>query len=86
MKALSWIALVLMGCLQTEEAGPCSGVCSVLFDECQMESLSSFDECEGSCAHAEEQGADIASYESCLADVDECNTFEIVECENEYGW
>lgn len=86
MRAILWTAMVIAGCATKEEASPCTSVCDVLFDECQVESFASFEECEGSCAYAEERGADIAGYDTCLGDVSECNTYEIVECENEHGW
>ena len=75
-----------LSCATPVESGPCNDVCDVLFDQCQLESLSSYGECEDSCAYADENGADVSSYAACLVDVDECNTYNIVECENEFGW
>ena len=87
MRVMAWFAIIAMGCSNKgEEAGPCTDVCGVLFDECQVASFGSFGECESSCAHAEESGADIPGYATCLGSVNECDTYEIVECENDYGW
>ena len=69
------VGFALMSCETPAELGPCNDVCDVLFDQCQ-----------GSCAHADENGADVAGYADCLTGVDECNTYDIVGCENDFGW
>jgi len=86
MRAMLWTAMVLAGCATKEGVSACTSVCGVLFDECQLESFASFEECESSCAYAEQRGAKVDWYDECLANVSECNTYEIVECENEHGW
>lgn len=86
MRGFSPLWLLWAGCATPAEVGPCNQVCDVLFSSCEMESFSSFGECESSCTYGEENGADITGYASCLSNVDECDTYEIVGCENEYGW
>tara|TARA_Y100001978_G_C23575563_1_gene376336 strand:- start:303 stop:713 length:411 start_codon:yes stop_codon:yes gene_type:complete len=86
MRVFGLLGVLGLGCATPIEVGPCNEVCDVLFKQCAMESFDSFKECESSCTYGDEEGADIPGYASCLSDVDECNTYEIVECENEYGW
>ena len=80
------MAFAAVSCATPADPGPCNAVCDVLFDQCQLESFASYSECEGSCAHADENGADVSGYAACLTDVNDCNTYDIVECENEFGW
>ena len=52
-----------------------------------MNSFPSVEDCESACVFGEEDGgADILSYKVCVEAVSDCDTFEIVECENEHGW
>ena len=80
------VGFALMSCATPAELGPCNDVCDVLFDQCQLEAFASYDECTGSCAHADENGADVSGDADCLKGVDECNTYDIVGCENDFGW
>ena len=65
----------------------CSDLCDVLVTECAVNSFPSVEDCESACAFGEEEGgADILSYKICVEAVEDCDTFEIVECENEHGW
>ena len=85
MRFIFAMVFAAVSCATPEELGPCNDVCDVLVRQCQIESLASYDECEASCAHADENGADVSGYSACLTGVDECNTYDIVECENEFG-
>jgi len=86
MRMMIGIATLIFGCSIEEKINPCTEVCGVLVDQCEVASFTSFSECESSCARSEDQGTDVADSVGCLQDVDECDTFGIVECENEHGW
>jgi hypothetical protein len=86
MRMMVGIAALFVGCGTAEKISPCTDICGVLVDQCEVASFTSFGECESSCAHSEEQGTVVADYLTCLENVDECDTFGIVECENEHGW
>ena len=86
MRMMVGIAAFFFGCSTQEKISPCTDVCGILVDRCEVASFTSFDECESSCAHSEEQGMVVSDYLGCLEDVEECDTFGIVECENEHGW
>jgi len=78
------------GCSEAPPAGGgehCAALCEVLVNECAVNSFPSIEECESSCVFGEENGgSDILAYKVCIEAVVDCDTFEIVECENEHGW
>ncbi len=85
------ICLVLglgMGCgpEKVEADDPCVGLCDNLVSTCQVAAFPSVEECQSACAFGAELGANILAYRVCLDAVDDCDTFGIVECENENGW
>ena len=89
MRAIALFLGLTFGCTKkygTAEA-PCSELCDMLVTECAVNSFPSVEDCESACVFGEEVGrADILAYKECIEDVEDCDTFEIVECENEHGW
>ncbi len=82
------VFLVVVGCAKSEppEESACVGLCEILVDDCAVKSFPSTEECQSACAVGEESGANIDVFSSCLESIDDCDTFEIVECENAHGW
>ena len=89
MRAIIWVLALTSACATPPKTSDthCSGLCDVLVTECAVNSFPSVDDCESACVFGEEDGgADILSYKICVEAVEDCDTFEIVECENEHGW
>ena len=81
------VLLLTVGCgSKTSEESDCVGLCEILVDDCAVKSFPSTEDCQSACAVGEEDGADIDEYSSCLESVNDCDSFEIVECENAHGW
>ena len=86
MFAMMMIFSLVGGCATEVPESECDELCSILVKDCEVKTFPSMDECESACAYGEEQGADILAYRVCMSSVDDCDTFGIVECENEHGW
>jgi len=78
------IATLCFGCQESSEYGICSDVCQELYQQCEYAAFPSYESCIEGCAYNEEEGADMEDQLECFQDA-ECNTFEIIECENEHG-
>lgn len=89
MSVIHMLLGLLSGCAEAPKTAEshCSGLCEILVTECGVNSFPSMADCESACVFGEEDGgADILSYKVCVEAVEDCDTFEIVECENEHGW
>ena len=79
--------LLLIGCdsqKNTSQYGICADVCEELYQSCSYAAYPSYDSCLAGCAYNEEEGADMESQLSCFQEA-ECDTFAIIECENQFG-
>ena len=89
MRTILLVLCLTSACAERAETveNHCSGLCDVLVTQCAVNSFPSVEDCESACVFGEEDGgADILSYKVCVEAVSDCDTFEIVECENEHGW
>ena len=85
MIILSFMVTLLTGCATTEDQyGVCKEMCNELVGTCDYAAFPSYDSCLEGCAYNEEQGADIEAQNECIQTA-ECDTFAIIECENQYG-
>ena len=92
MSGLSRIAIVfslipLLSCETSKgspEYGICADVCEELYQRCAYSAYPSYESCIEGCAYNEEEGADMESQLSCFQEA-ECDTFAIIECENQHG-
>ena len=66
------------------EYGICADVCKELYQECAYAAFPSYESCIEGCAYNEEEGADMETQLECFQGA-ECDTFAIIECENQYG-
>ena len=76
-----------LGCENTDsdpQYGICADVCKELYQNCSYSAYPSYDSCLEGCAYNQEEGADIEQQLTCFLEA-ECDTFEIIECENQYG-
>ena len=64
--------------------GICADVCEELYQSCEYAAFPSYDSCIEGCAYNEEEGADMEQQLTCFQEA-ECDTFAIIECENQYG-
>ena len=78
------LATLLSACQESTEYGICSEVCQELYQQCDYAAYPSYDSCLEGCAYNEERGADMVEQFACVQNA-ECNTFEIIECEHQYG-
>ena len=86
MRAIVLCLGLISACGSKIEETECGILCDTLVNDCEVAAFPSTEECESACAFGEEQGADILAYRLCVDSVSECDTFGIVECENEHGW
>jgi hypothetical protein len=82
---VSFIGLSL-GCNNPEkiEDEMCTALCDELVKSCQYDAFPSYSSCMDGCFYNIKQGADIETELSCVEKAS-CNTFQIVECENQHG-
>ena len=78
------IGLFATACQSESENQTCEAMCDVLVKECQFEAFPSYGACLEGCAFNEAEGADVNSQLKCVEDA-VCDTFEIIECENQFG-
>ena len=75
----------LFACTQeASEYGICEDICKEVYSTCQFEAYPSYESCLEGCAYNEEEGSDLEAQYQCFQEA-ECDTFEIIECENTYG-
>lgn len=80
-----WFAAFLTGCSTSEDQyGTCKDMCNELVGMCDYAAFPSYDSCLEGCAYNEEQGGDVEGQNECIQTA-ECDTFAIIECENQYG-
>ena len=86
MKQLSiFLVMVATGCSDgTDGGGPCADLCSVLVGECGYSAFPDMGSCLDGCAYEASEGQDVLGQVACVEDA-ACDTFAILECENEYG-
>jgi len=64
-------------------ATPCGEMCDTLVRDCSYEAFPSFESCLQGCEFDQTNGRDTEGQKDCVQQA-ECDTFEIVECENAY--
>jgi hypothetical protein len=77
---------LLVACSQKEVVNvpqECTDLCRELVSECRYEAYPTLDSCLQGCVYRiEEEKLDMAEQAECVLAA-ECDTFEIIECENE---
>lgn len=82
---LSISTALLVGCAGAEEAStPCGELCNELVANCAYGAYPDMGSCLDGCAWSEQEGADITGHALCVMDAS-CDTFDILECEHEFG-
>lgn len=77
--------LFLLACFQKEpEIGICGDICKEVYSTCLFEAYPSYESCLEGCTYNEEEGGDLEGQLECIQEA-ECDTFAIIECENQYG-
>jgi len=66
------------------EDGTCSSMCDELQGACAYDAFPDVESCLEGCLYSESEGADIEAQLACILQA-ECDTFEILECENQHG-
>lgn len=69
---------------ETAEPEACETLCDELVKTCEYKAFPEYDSCVTGCVYDEEQGGKSEELLSCVLNA-ECNTFAVVECENDYG-
>ena len=81
----SLLLLLLFGCAGGgAPLTACDQLCDELMDECSYPAFPSLESCRQGCAYNETEGADTDEHLACVEEA-ACNTFAIVECENQHG-
>ena len=86
---MKWVVLLFtfsMACAPEGdvEAGACSEMCDELQGACAYDAFPDVNSCLEGCLYSESEGADIEAQLACILE-SECDTFEILECENHHG-
>lgn len=81
-----WLLSILAGCTTgTVKSNPiCDAMCAELVDTCKYAAYPTSQSCVQGCVYNQKQGADIAGQRDCILDA-QCDTFDIVECEHQFG-
>jgi hypothetical protein len=86
MKRVLPILALLVACSQKEVVNvpqECTDLCRELVTECGYEAYPTLDSCLQGCVYRiEEENLDMVEQAECVLDAG-CDTFEIIECENE---
>jgi hypothetical protein len=75
--------VMMMGCAEPEYKA-CKSLCTELVRGCQLQAFPTTDSCMLGCADEAANGADVLAQEPCVLEA-ECDTFAILECQNEFG-
>ena len=76
---------LFLACSQSdEEYAICQDICKEVYSTCQFEAYPSYDSCLEGCVYNDEEGGDLEGQYECFQEA-ECDTFAIIECENQYG-
>ena len=76
-----FVACTAEGDVQDET---CMSLCDELHGACAYDAFPDLNSCLEGCLYSEDEGADIEAQLSCIVE-SECDTFEILECENQHG-
>lgn len=80
---MRWFFLIVVGC-ETAEPTACETLCDELVKTCEYTAFPEYDSCVSGCLFDEERGAKTEAMLECVVGA-ECDTFVVVECENEFG-
>ena len=79
------LAMVVSGCSDgTDGGGPCADLCRVLVGDCGYAAFPDMGSCLDGCAYEASEGQDVVGQVACV-EAASCDTFAILECENEFG-
>ena len=84
LKAVVILAITTACQPKSTEYGICGDICQELYQQCEYAAFPSYESCLEGCAYNEEEGADLEEQLTCFQEA-ECDTFGIIECENQYG-
>ena len=77
--------LFFLACVQQEaNIGICEDICKEVYSTCLFEAYPSYESCLEGCTYNEEEGSDLEEQLECFLEA-ECDTFAIIECENQHG-
>ena len=80
----AFIMCITQGCDTQSENATCESLCDELVKTCEFEAFPSYSSCLDGCAYNEAEGADIEAELKCVENA-VCDTFKIIECENQHG-
>jgi hypothetical protein len=83
MRGWFYLAFFLLGACGSEET-ICDSLCSELVQSCDYAAYPDLESCRQGCTYDNERGADTVGFQECVLAA-ECDTFEILECEHDYG-
>ncbi len=82
---VSLLGLLLSACPGgTGSVTACDQLCDALVEECGYAAFPSYDSCLQGCGYNQNEGADTEAHLACV-DEASCDTFGIIECENQFG-
>lgn len=85
MKLLSFVAVLMTACVgDAATEGPCSDLCGELVGECGFTAFPDMGSCLDGCAFDASEGQDVIGQAICVGNA-ECDTFAVLECENQFG-
>ena len=76
----------MIGCTvdKTDAESTCNDLCNELQGTCGYDAFPDYGSCLEGCAYYQEEGVDIEGQLNCIVEA-ECDTFAVLECENQYG-
>ena len=87
MRTTLWVLGLVLGCAEVEtddEYEACVSLCDELVAGCSYDAYPTRESCMSGCADQVNGEAELFELEACILDA-ECDTFAIVECQNQYG-
>jgi hypothetical protein len=83
---VSWLLFLLVACGPKALPGSpvCDEMCAELVEKCEYAAFPTTTSCVQGCLYAENEGGDVKGQRDCVLEA-ECDTFDIVECEHEFG-
>ena len=78
------LGMLAVGCASGPIEQACDDMCDELVRSCEYEAFPTNESCFQGCLFESEEGGDVEAQADCVLSA-ECDTFAIVECQNDFG-
>jgi hypothetical protein len=86
-RPIVWVLGLVFGCaepVEDDEYAACVSLCDELVETCSYSAYPTTESCMAGCAEQVEDEVELFELEACILDA-ECDTFAIIECQNQFG-